>query len=80
MWTQFSTLAPSNGTQLTPGIAARNAKLSKPAELVKPQLRESSRPLTERTFVEKPRIRALKRSVEKTSCASVLQKNSVSAI
>lgn len=51
-WTQSLTPASSARTQLSLTVAANKTRLSRPAVLHNPQLKESPMPLTRRTFVE----------------------------
>lgn len=65
---------------MTPVLAAKKPRPSKLAKLSKMQPGESSRALTQKTFVERATKAGFKRSAEKWSCASVLQKISVGTV
>lgn len=80
METQLSTLALSIEMQSTPTIAAERLKPLKLAKLSRPKLKESSRPLTQKTFVERPKKRRLEKGAEMSNCANAWQKNSLGPV
>lgn len=74
MWAQSPTFVPLTRTQSTLTIAT---SMSKPSNH---PLRESSRSLTEKTVVDRPRKTGLNGNAEMSSYANVLQKTSLRAV